>query len=147
MYRWNIKKRENIHKINTKIKPNPMAINKRCIYMQMFKDLLCTKEWKIIHRHILLLDIRLWLKVAFHCFVSLFLNYILKRNFNHKVLSPVLWKMGFVKMRRLTHNSGRHTGNLKRDITPVFTIYGRRRNLQCTFWLGSFQFRLGPTNW
>lgn len=71
--------------------------------MQMFKDYYAQKESKIIHRHILLLDIQLWLRVASHFFK----NYILKCIFNHKsLLLSVLWKMSSVKMCRWTYNSG-----------------------------------------
>ena len=47
--------------------------------MQMFKDYMHKKKKKskIIQGHILLLDIRLWLKVAFHFLKTIFLNIFL----------------------------------------------------------------------
>lgn len=99
IYRWNIK--TSTEESTQKIKPK--VINKRCIYMQMFRDYYAQKNKKIIHRHILLLDIRLWLEVAFHFFFqTIFLNVFL----SHKSLSAVLWRMSSVKMWRLNQNSG-----------------------------------------
>lgn len=53
--------------------------------MQMFKDYYAQKESKIIHRHILLLDIQLWLRVASHFFFlkTIFLNVFLIINPYH----------------------------------------------------------------
>lgn len=85
--------------------------------------LLCTKERKIIHRHILLLDIRLWLKVA-SCFLflkTIFLNVILIINSYHLCFGKWL----LLKCDDWLIILGNTTGNLKRDITLIFTIYGQ----------------------
>lgn len=86
--------------------------------------LLCTKESKIIHRTYIIA----WHSIMAKSCFSFFLNYILKRIFNHNSLSAVLWKM--LKCDDwliILGNTPTLRHNFKRDITLIFTIYGPRR--------------------
>ena len=62
----------NQRKSTKSTKWNWNAINKRCIYMQTLKDNYAQKE---SGKHVLLLDIQLWLKIAFLFFFFCLLNY------------------------------------------------------------------------